>query len=210
MSGSASEDQPVTVAWAFGDEPELTARLIQEATASGGPPSPGWRLTHLCPACSSTEHGRPVLSAEGEPGRGPFVSLSRAGRLTVVAVCELGPVGVDVEADEAADFPGFDRVALHPGEHSTTGNTVVWVRKESVLKATGHGLRVEPSHVWVSAPDEAAALVEWNGPGGLPTTWMYDVTTAPGHVAAVTVLAARRPALVVRAAREAPAPRATA
>lgn len=137
------------------------------------------------------------------------MSLSRAGRLTVVAVCGAGPVGVDVEADGAADLPGFDRVALHPGEHSTAGNTVLWVRKESVLKATGHGLRVEPSQLRVTAPDEPAALVEWHGPGAPPTAWMYDVQTAPGHVAAVTVLAPRRPELVVRAARGAPAPTTT-
>lgn len=210
MSGSASEDRSVTVVWAFGAEPELTGRLIREATAPGGLTSPDLQLTHLCPACGSAGHGKPSLSEEGEPGEGPFVSLSRAGRLTVVAVSGSGPVGVDVEADGAADFPGFDRVALHPDEHSTAGDTVLWVRKESVLKATGHGLRVEPSRLRVTAPDEPAALVEWNGPGVPPKAWLYDVRTAPGHVAAVTVLAPHRPALVVRAARGAPAPTTTA
>lgn len=210
MSGSGSDERAVRVVWAFGHEPELTGLLIREATSLAGRSSPDLRLTHLCPACGSPEHGRPVLCVDGEPGRGPSVSVSRAGRLTVVAVSGAGPVGVDVEADRAADFPGFDRVALHPREHSTADDTVVWVRKESVLKATGHGLRVEPSRLRVTAADEPPALVEWDGPGAPPTAWMYDVETAPGHVAAVTVLAPRRPVLVVRAVQGAPAPTTTA
>lgn len=196
--------------WGFGTEPQLTWLLIREATSLTRRDSPELRLSHLCPACGSAEHGRPLLTVAGEPGPGPSLSLSRTGRLTVVAVSGAGPVGVDVEADRAADFPGFRRVALHPGEHSTARDTVLWVRKESVLKATGHGLRVDPSRVRVTAPGEPAALVEWNGPGAPSTAWLYDVETAPGHVAAVTVLAPHRPALLVRAAGGAPASTTTA
>ena len=206
MSGSGSEDRAVTVVWAFGTEPALAGRLLREAISAPGSSSPDVRLTHLCPSCGSGEHGKPGLSVQGDPAP-PFVSLSRGGGVTVVAVCEQGPVGVDVEADGAAhSSPGFARVALHPDEHSSAGDTVLWVRKESLLKATGHGLRVEPSRLRVTAADEPAALVEWTGPGAPPAAWLYDVRTAPGRVAAVTVLAPHRPALVVRAAREAPAP----
>lgn len=74
MSGSAREERSVTVVWGFGTEPTLTERLIREATAPGGLPSPDLRLGHFCPACGSAEHGRPILSMEGEPGRWPFVS----------------------------------------------------------------------------------------------------------------------------------------
>ncbi|MGZ5404009.1 MAG: 4'-phosphopantetheinyl transferase family protein [Nocardioides sp.] len=205
MSGSASEERSVTVAWAFGTEPELAGRLIRETIGPGDPTSHDLRLGHRCPSCGSDEHGRPLLTVGSGNARGPFISISRARRLTVVAISRLGPVGVDVEVDGAADFAGFDRVARHPGEQSTDGHTVLWVRKESVLKATGHGLRVEPSRLRVTAPSEPPALVEWNGPGAPPTAWLYDVRTAPGHVAAVTVLAAHRPALVVKEARGAPA-----
>lgn len=204
MAGSADDAQVVTVVWGFGTERELAGRLIRAAISGPDGSSSDLHLVHRCPACGRGEHGRPILSWGSEAGEAPFVSISRAGLLTVVAVSEVGPVGVDVEADGAAAFPGFDRVALHPREPSTTNDTVVWVRKESVLKATGHGLRVEPSLLRVTAPDEPAALVEWNAPDPPSTTWMYDVRTAPGHVAAVTVLAPQRPALVVRAAREAP------
>lgn len=200
-TGSGGEGSTVTVVWSLGTGPELTGRLLREAVRPRDRDRGELRLTHHCSACGSTEHGRPVLSAES--GDGPFVSISRAGPVTVVAACGAGPVGVDVEADGAADFAGFDRVALHPGEQPTTNRTVVWVRKESVLKATGHGLRVEPSRLRVSGPDQPAALLAWDGPGAPSVAWMYDVRTAPGHVAAVTVLAQRRPALVVKAARAA-------
>jgi len=210
VSGSGSEDAAVTVVWASGTEPALARRLIREAIAAPGRSSPEVRLTHLCPYCGSGQHGRPLLSVPGHPVPVPFVSVSRGGGVTVVALCRQGHVGVDVEADGAADSAGFARVALHPDEHSSAGDTVLWVRKESLLKATGHGLRVEPSRLRVSAADEPPALVEWIGPGAPPVAWLYDVRTAPGHVAAVTVLAPRRPAIVVRPARGEPAPTTTA
>ena len=38
----------------------------------------------------------------------------------------------------------------------------MWSRKEAILKATGHGLVVDPSQVVVSSPDAPAALLEWS------------------------------------------------
>ena len=69
----------------------------------------------------------------------PDVSISRAGPVTVIALSTAGAVGVDVERADAAGFEGFAAVALHPSEDSASAQeqTVTWVRKESLLKATG-------------------------------------------------------------------------
>lgn len=207
MTGSGSSAS-ITVVWGFGDEPTLARRLVGEVYAPIARGGDDVRLSHLCPSCGSVEHGVPLLS--GDDPEAPFVSISHAGRLTVVAVSPHGPVGVDVEAAGAADFAGFDRVALHPAEEPAQDPTMLWVRKESVLKATGHGLRVEPSLVRLTPTWAPPELVEWDGPGAAPTAWMFDVETAPQHVAALTVLAPSRPGLVVRKVREGPVPTANA
>ncbi len=193
---------PVRLLWSRGDAPELGEQLLREAIGPTDEPAPG-RLVHQCVTCASTEHGIPSWTDDGHPV--PFVSLSRAGDITVVAVSDVGPVGVDVEADGTAEFVGFDAVALHPAETvDQGGRTVIWVRKEALLKATGHGLTVEPSRIRLSAPDAAPELIEWGGPGGAPSAWLYDVVDVPGHVVAVSVLGPQRPALAVRRARGRP------
>lgn len=168
-------------------------------------PEADLRLVRLCPSCGSDRHGRPLLA----PVRGrtvPSLSISRAGQVTVVALSDAGAVGVDVEPADAAGFPGFGAVALHPQETAAGPHerTLTWVRKESLLKATGQGLDVDPSCIRLTPPSEPPALVSWAAPDPprLPV-WMHDLDTAPGHVAAVSVHAAVAPELEVR--RESPA-----
>ena len=131
------------------------------------------------------------------------MSISYAEDVTVVALTEAGPVGVDVERRDAADFPGFDAVAAHAQEEldEVRPRTITWVRKESLLKATGHGLAVDPRRIRVAAPSQPAELIQWDAadpPDG--PVWMQDVEITSAHVAAVTVLAQERPELVVRRA----------
>lgn len=180
----------------------LTAERLLRSGAAGWlhVPEDDVRLLRLCPSCGSDRHGRPLLA----PVRGrtpPSVSISRAGRVTVVALCDSGAVGVDVEPVGAAGFPGFDAVALHPRETAAGPHerTVTWVRKESLLKTTGQGLDVDPACIRLTAPSEPPALVAWEAPHPprMPV-WMHDLDTAAGHVAAVSVHAATRPALEVR------------
>jgi len=67
----------------------------------------------------------------------------------------------------------------------------VWARKESVLKASGHGLVVDPRQVIVTGPKEPPALVSWRGEHPLDgPVQLADVELGdPSHVAAVAVLA---------------------
>jgi 4'-phosphopantetheinyl transferase len=112
------------------------------------------------------------------------VSVSRAGEVSLVAVTDAGPVGVDVEGVGAARFTGFADVALHPDEDVTTDPTRAWVRKEALLKACGLGLAVDPRHLGL----DGTALVAWESPlEGPGTVWLRDVDVS-GHIAAVAVL----------------------
>ena len=140
------------------------------------------RIDRTCPDCAE-QHGKPVLD---HPDL--HVSSSHAAGLAVVAVTDVGPVGVDVEKADAAGFPGFDGVALAPGE---TGDAArIWTRKEAVLKATGEGLRTDPRTVVVTGerePVRGAAL--------------YDVPVPEGWCASLAVVTPGRPDLQVSPGR---------
>ncbi len=195
----------VLVVWSSDSTPDLADRLVRvEAARWLGVGEDELRLLRLCPSCGSSGHGRPLLA----PIRGltvPHVSISRADRVSLVALCDAGPVGVDVERKGSAGFDRFADVGLHPSEGATTARarTVTWVRKESLLKASGHGLGVDPRRIRLTGPSEPPALVDWSAPRPPGSAWMFDVGTLRSHVAAVTVLAATAPELVVRPSAQA-------
>jgi 4'-phosphopantetheinyl transferase len=140
---------------------------------------------HVCSRCGGDDHGRPVLIPTSSLRSPAHVSLSRAAGLSLAAVTDAGPLGVDLEANGAADFAGFADVAL--GEHDGEGSdpTMAWVRKEALLKAYGLGLAVDPRDV--PAEGESASPPPCRPPG---TPWRRDLDV-PGHAAAVAVLLER-------------------
>ncbi len=141
-------------------------------------------IAHACPRCGSDEHGRPILLPTAALRSPAHVSLARAGDLSVVALTDAGPVGIDLEPDGAADFPGFDDVARHADERGTDA-TVSWVRTEALLKAHGLGLVVDPRDVSINADGS----ITWDSPHAPPgPAWLRDLAV-PGHVASVVVLA---------------------
>jgi len=152
-----------------------------------------------CATCGTDRHGKPHVVGM----RDVFVSVSYGERMAVAAVTRLGKVGVDVEDLESADFDGFNSVTLDAsettplealrGDDLLAARARLWARKEAILKATGHGLVVDPSQVVVSAPDAPAALVEWKAaqhPPGATKVSDVDVGTSD-HRAAVAVLTVR-------------------
>jgi 4'-phosphopantetheinyl transferase len=149
------------------------------------------QMRQRCGRCGGP-HGRPVAAVPGRARAG--VSLSRAGAL-VVAAAAFAAIGVDHEPCGAAD-PAVAAVALARRERrqlnrlsparQADGLLRWWVRKEAVLKMTGHGLLVDPSHLEISAPDEEPRLVAWAGPGPRPEVELADLAL-DGTVAAVAV-----------------------
>ncbi len=194
----------VSVVWRRGSGADASLLLRREVSRVLGVPGTDVRLSHACPRCGSSDHGRPVLTRPAA-ARALWVSVSRADDVALVAVSSGAAVGVDVERRDAARFTGYDEVALHPGETATTAEAraTTWVRKESLLKATGDGLRVDLRRIRLGDADQPPRLVAWSAPSAPPgSVWMHDVAI-PGHVACLSVLTGSAPRLRIRqAARE--------
>lgn len=181
------------------------ALLRQCAGEALGCPPQDIVFERTCATCGSHRHGKPSVV----DGTGLSVSLSYAGRLALVGLSWSGEVGVDVEEVDESDFDGFNAVTLADvevpaldvlsGDELRLARARVWARKESVLKATGHGLVVDPRQVVVSGPSEPPALVAWHGQHSLPGPVQVadlDVGQA-NHLAAVALLSAEPMTLTV-------------
>lgn len=164
--------------------------------AHTGTPARAVRFAAVCRRCGG-DHGKPtVIGADAVQ-----VSLSHCSGLVAVAVAQRRAVGVDVE-QVAPRVAGIIEPALTaaeravvralPADRQPDAATRYWVRKEAVLKATGHGLTVEPRRLTVSAPSEAPRLLGWTVPG---SRWaevhLADVPAPVGYCASVAFVGAR-------------------
>jgi 4'-phosphopantetheinyl transferase len=167
----------------------LGAVLLHIAAARllGGD-APATTVSRTCDRCGR-QHGRPRL-----PGTRLHASVTHSSDLVVVATTAAGPVGVDVEliggppsqrllssvctSDEQA-------FVLTPKDFFT-----YWVRKESILKASGEGLRREMTDVMVTPPDSPPTLLSVvDGP--TPPCSM-EAIKVEGYTGSVAVLAPHR------------------
>ncbi|HEY2795346.1 MAG TPA: 4'-phosphopantetheinyl transferase superfamily protein [Micromonosporaceae bacterium] len=107
-------------------------------------------LDRTCPDCQGP-HGKVRLRSD--PTDVLHVSVSHSADWVVLAATRTGPIGIDVERiDDRRDHVALGRFALCDGEmlalKATAEKdrpgwfTTCWVRKEAVVKATGHGLRM--------------------------------------------------------------------
>jgi 4'-phosphopantetheinyl transferase len=149
------------------------------------------QLRQRCPRCGGP-HGRPIVGVPGRPRVG--MSLSGAGGV-VLAAAAFAEIGVDHEPCGAGDVTVAavaltERERMQLAQRPTTAQPDAllrwWVRKEALLKMTGHGLLVEPSRLEISPPDEPPRLLIWNGPGPRPQVELADLDV-DGAVAAVAV-----------------------
>ncbi|MEO7061708.1 MAG: 4'-phosphopantetheinyl transferase superfamily protein [Lapillicoccus sp.] len=185
----------VAVWWARAqDVGNPAAELLRGAVAArAGCASREVAIGRLCPACGSAEHGRPVvLLPAADRWR---VSLSRAPGIVAVAVAESGEVGdlgIDVEEVARTAFAGFRVVALGPleADGSPAERGLIWTRKESVLKATGLGLRTDPRGIRVSHPSDPPRMLEGPELAAGQRIWLTDVAVPGAYAATVAVLLA--------------------
>ena len=167
----------------------LGAVLLRAAAAPAlGVPAASIAVDRSCDECGGP-HGRPrVIGAD------VHVSVSHSGEVVAVASTAEGPVGVDVEAVSDRGGKGYPEICpsvCTPEEQLfVTGRDAFftfWTRKEAVLKATGHGLRLPMTDVVVTPPQQQPAVVSFPA-AAVPLCRMADVDAGEGYRAAVAVL----------------------
>jgi 4'-phosphopantetheinyl transferase len=144
-------------------------------------------------------HGKPALADPAGPEALHF-NLSHSAGTVLYGFTTAGPIGVDIE--EITPFDELDDVAAHhfsPEELADLHRADVedrggaffrcWTRKESFIKAIGHGLSWPLKSFSVSLlPGEAARLRSLSGDPGAPSRWtLHDLQPSPGLAAAVAV-----------------------
>ncbi|MFE5837821.1 4'-phosphopantetheinyl transferase family protein [Arthrobacter sp. NPDC056493] len=141
--------------------------LRRHAATAAGVGAGALQACYVCRECTRDDHvhGTPRYQA-GRSGPTVLASLSRAGDWCLLAATtdeQVVGVGVDLEGSTAAGFDGFGAVALSEREREHLDGvdpalrprvqTLLWTRKEAVLKALGRGLAVvDPSLVDVAGP----------------------------------------------------------
>jgi 4'-phosphopantetheinyl transferase len=166
-----------------------------------------------CAQCGARDgrHGQPVVTPPATRAA-LHVSVAHAAGRVVVAVTDVGPVGVDVEQVPQVALVAVDEVALAdperralaalPADRRPAARAEAWVRKEAVLKATGDGLTVDPRQVVVTASADMPRLLSWwqgttIDPGIARLT---DLDLGHGYVGCVVLLSDQPARVRLRAA----------
>jgi 4'-phosphopantetheinyl transferase len=151
------------------------------AAVAGGRPSE-LSLRTRCAACGETDHGKPYLHVGG-PAAPVEVNLSHSGPVVALALTAPGvAVGVDVEHRREVDWLALRRSVFADAEWAVAEATSdpdrhrmdAWARKESSVKASGHGLALALRRVLVaeaawggwtaSLPEESGSTAGWDLP----------------------------------------------
>ncbi len=150
-----------------------------------------------CAECSSTQHGQPFVEfVDGSPCP-CFVSFARTVGAEAAAARSEGPVGIDVESRAALSAHAVADVLLHPDELAAIADLTpteadeliggTWVAKEALVKATGHGLRLDPRGIRLRLGGDTATVESWPAELGLRDT--PRITLFPLTVDAVGAVA---------------------
>jgi 4'-phosphopantetheinyl transferase len=152
-------------------------------------------------------HIRITRAVSGKPmlldAVGLDFNMAHSGELAAYAIALQRQVGIDVERVRAdlnieslvdRYFTPFEAQAIRRGaEDPTTTFFSYWVRKEAVLKATGHALRFPLRSVDVARGASTSGEVFTHVPSWAIPDWrIMDVPAGPAYRAAVAVDAAPR------------------
>ena len=100
-------------------------------------------LSRHCSLCGHPTHGKPRIV---NPGCDLEFSVARTGTVVAIAFASGSEVGVDIER-------------MSDDSHTEVRGTLqTWTRKESLLKAIGVGLAIDPNEVHVSEPRQKPAV----------------------------------------------------
>lgn len=135
----------------------LTRRVIGRRIGLRPPDVP---VDRFCRNCGAEDHGKPFVVGVVPP---TVFSPSATAGMVGLAVAGSGSVGLDLDTWSA-------------------GRT--WVRREAILKATGHGLAIDPTRVVVSGEDESPRLLHWPE-GPLTDLHLFDIAPTPEIVGCV-------------------------
>ncbi|WP_446226113.1 4'-phosphopantetheinyl transferase family protein [Nocardia sp. IBHARD005] len=145
-----------------------------------------------------TEPGRPPHARRHTAPAPVAISLSHTGDTLAVAVVNSGTVGIDIEASDRPIYtPTFAAAVAHPRElaqlahlepgERNTALVALWTMKESVLKARGTGLTVDPRRICVGLPtrDTASTTRYVAAPDGhrtrVATTTQHGLRISAAH-----------------------------
>ncbi len=134
--------------------------------------------------------GRPELAARPDGAPAPSFNLTHSGDFAACALLDGAPIGVDAEdsrrpidvAEMAARwFAPAERelLAQVPQTRQTEMFFRIWTLKEAIVKATGHGLRIEPQ-LFAVEPDRRHAVIPKSL--GIPTRWRLAELTPMAHI----------------------------
>lgn len=126
-----------------------------------------------CEHCGDPRHGRPRLRDGG-----PQFSISHSADRVLLAVHSDRPIGADVERI-GRNVDRIRRYVLHPDEPPDTAGLELlrlWVRKEALIKASGHGLARAMTTINLAADPDGCEVA--------------DIPADAGYVAAVAVVQA--------------------
>ncbi|MCD5350699.1 4'-phosphopantetheinyl transferase family protein [Kineosporia mesophila] len=169
----------------------MLRRLLSAVT---GTPPAQLQLGSFCISCGETGHGKPFLDAP-DGNRDVEINLSHSGEVVIVALAAPGvQVGVDAEQGRTVDWNALRNSIFADQEWAATERRtdreyrrlLTWARKESSVKASGHGLSLPLRHVVTS--DAEGATWSASMPSGVGRVAGADLDLAPDVAAAVAVL----------------------
>jgi 4'-phosphopantetheinyl transferase len=152
-----------------------------------------------CGGCGQTDHGKPYLET-GTPVPLVEVNLTHSGEVVCVALAAPGvQVGVDAEQRRAVDWSALRRSVFADPEWARSEQAAdpdrrrmdAWARKESAVKASGHGLSLSLRGVLVEEGQEGGWTATLPQAAGSVAGW--DLDLAPDIAAAVAVHHSNKP-----------------